>query len=54
MYPIRVRDGQDQVVDLHGQRLAAAALVVVLTACSVDNYVTNNFLCTPLQLDVYS
>jgi uncharacterized protein YcgI (DUF1989 family) len=29
-------------------------LVVVLTACSVDNYVTNNFLCTPLQLDVYS
>jgi uncharacterized protein YcgI (DUF1989 family) len=29
-------------------------LVVVLTACSVDNYVTNNFVCTPLRLDVFS
>jgi uncharacterized protein YcgI (DUF1989 family) len=29
-------------------------LVVVLTACSVDNYVTNNFVCTPLRLDVFN
>lgn len=28
-------------------------VIIVLTACSVDDHVTNNFRCTPLQLEVH-